>query len=459
MRLNVFNKKNSFHWVAGFFMGISQQSFLNSSFPLKDRHYPMGLIQYVTEKPDLTNSLAGTGDYAPTSDFVPTNFSKGGFVDFKARLALTKPEISTFNLSEAYYSYKQNQEFRIGRSLWDWNFIEDEFQLGIWEPLFKAETLRRERQGLTGAFWIFGEPENQVMFFASPIYIPSQGPSYVMNSQGQFENVNPWFNSPPRKVKLFASSTSVSDIQYNIHRPSEAEVVFNFSGGLWWRKQLSEKFRGTASFMRKPDNQLLLAVGGGYNVAADRGDVHIYPKIQKHDVSSIQLDMDQSTYQTELTYARLSYWSLFSDPTLTSTRFQSEVDVWAGRVKVPINTVNMSASYLWTSIRSLTDEGPLAFRRTALTAQLPITEAWRFGATFGLQPYFETLEGQLYYLWSQRNQLEQISFGLSSKWRENLVIFSKVELLQAAELTSENTNEISQSAVNDYVEVGALYEF
>lgn len=195
-------------------------------------------------------------------------------VNLTGMYAVGTPVLSYLNVREIYFSYDIDSTSRIhiGRKINIWSNVDDRWNLGFFQPQFRWNSLSPENQGLTGFFW---EKTNQnfgFLLYASPIYIPDQGPGYELK-QGQFESNNPWFQNPPQNV-LFQNQ--LLPIDYQLETPNISDVVFQTHFGLQLKYGESKGVFANLSAFYKPSHQF----GLGYKgiLVTDRVRVTIQPK-------------------------------------------------------------------------------------------------------------------------------------------------------------------------------------
>lgn len=92
--------------------------------------------------------------------------------------------------------------------------------------------------------------------FASPLFIPSQGPSFEIEN-GSFIKGNPWFRRP----RSFKFSSEISKIEYQFDRPKETQIVFQTSVGGRFQYTYSDNQMIPLLHIYKPMNELGLSYG------------------------------------------------------------------------------------------------------------------------------------------------------------------------------------------------------
>ncbi len=198
--------------------------------------------------------------------------------------------LSYLNVSQLFW---KQDTLTVGRKKVSWSLLDNEFLLGIYQPLFKWNPLQSETQGLTGVFLnLHNEEEGQIPWgvtvFGSPLFIPDQGAGYEIK-EGQFEKSNPYFQGAPTRAEI---NGQVVDVNYNVEKPATQDIIYNnsFAG----RIHLGKEYRGfyaQASYANKPSNQLALGFDGYVysDGVEDVTKVDIMPALYFHQVSSADI--------------------------------------------------------------------------------------------------------------------------------------------------------------------------
>ena len=144
-----------------------------------------------------------------------------------------------------------------------WSRLDEEFNLGVWQPQLRWDYLAPHQQGLFGVFLDFSFSDSlQVLFFTSPLYLPDQGPNYQLND-GEFTSGNRWFIPPQSRVALFNGSMSGAGapLFFAIDRPAEEKIILHSSFGIGFKYQApNDPFWIQANYAYKPENQIHLGI-------------------------------------------------------------------------------------------------------------------------------------------------------------------------------------------------------
>jgi hypothetical protein len=181
----------------------------------------------------------------------------------------------------------------IGRQKRSWSHLDEEFNLGIWQPQLRWDYLNPVQQGLTAVFmdWNLGSGV-KLTLFTSPIHLPDQGPQFNLN-QGKFESSNRWFVQPQSQIQLFSGTRFSDDVPlyFELDKPAEEEMIMHSSFGFAFNYQGDQSpFWTQVAYAYKPRNQIHLGIEctNCVNIGADPAPVEItaliHTKIINHHV-------------------------------------------------------------------------------------------------------------------------------------------------------------------------------
>lgn len=382
-------------------------------------------------------------------------------LDSETVMAVGTPLLNYIKFKEAAIAIPNSstQTLIVGRKKLHWSEMDESWSMGTIEPVFKWNPLNRESHGLTGLFWITEQPWLRITAFASPVFLPDQGPSFEINSEGHFAKINPWFQMPPKTFQPFPGSDASSDILYKVRKPPESEVIAQTSLGGSLEGTIGEKGLWRSSYFYKPMNQLALAYDGIYNTGTNVGEVEILPQVGYHRVTAADLIYNGGNYRTGLSYMKdqpdpLKFDSEWTAPVLTAAFMYSAF------IQYTHEKQKLRLEYLTIDGGRVTEEGEFADpTRAAITSRYPFHEAIRSQYGFEI-PFQHRRKLQMNFSWihSDKNQFDLIQvkgqYHLSRRWRT----YADMQLVKAKALTSENSNEISPHENNDRLMIGMSYE-
>ncbi len=209
-----------------------------------------------------------------------------------------------FGVPEAFVEPRLGSGFHlaIGRQKRTWSVLDEEFNLGVWQPQLRWDYLVPKQQGLIGVFFDIDFGDNFTMtFLFSPLFLPDQGPNYQLVN-GRFMSRNRWFSEPQSRVALF-SDTGVNPstpLYFEIDRPAEEKIIMHSSFGLGLKYHSGSNFWTALNYAYKPQNQLHLGVecanclniGGPLEITAV-----IHPEVIMHHVTTLESGYDGQNYR------------------------------------------------------------------------------------------------------------------------------------------------------------------
>ncbi|WP_373997686.1 hypothetical protein [Bdellovibrio bacteriovorus] len=380
-------------------------------------------------------------------------------MDVAGGVAMGAPLLNYLNISEFYVQSRQNENetYYIGRKRMLWNELDARWDLGVWEPLFKWNPLQPERQGLVGLFYQVDKPYYTLVLFASPLFLPDQGPSFEIEN-GSFVKGNPWFRRPPESIKIFSEATA---IDYNFDRPNETQVVLQNSFGAKISFGDPQSFRAQLSYIYKPANQLAIGYDGNLDMAQLKGAVELQPQVFYHSLAGADVSY-------KVNQVRMGVSGLYDRP--------NKDDIFEEQWTHPVfeDAVLLSPFIEWTNGRwgvnlqhldiiggDVREEGELANPdRAALMTRYPYKQAQQISlmTNYAFRKN-RRLIGKLSFTHSDKNQFDLVRlsarFRLSGIWS----LVGEMQMVKAGELTASNQNEIAQFVNNDRLMLGAAYVF
>jgi len=211
--------------------------------------------------------------------------------------ALNHKDELYFGASEAYVEPKDLAPgFRlvVGRQKRTWSRLDEEFNLGVWQPQLRWDYLEPKQQGLTGVFFYWDVSSGlEFSFFTSPLFLPDQGPNYDLDN-GSFRSGNRWFVPPQSQISMFSGSQYARNapLYFEIDQPTTEKIVMNSSLGFGVMYQDDGPFWGGFNYAYKPRNQLHLGIecSGCAKLVGPPIEVTavIHPTVVKHHVITVE---------------------------------------------------------------------------------------------------------------------------------------------------------------------------
>lgn len=292
--------------------------------------------------------------------------------DIEAGIGVQDRNYRYINVPELYAGIAtEDNQYRgyFGRKKYNWNSIDDEWQLGVFEPRFRWNYLNPNSVGLTGFFFDYEKEWVQSTVFGSPLYIPEMGAT-VEENDGKLTSSNPFFSAPPDSLPVFGQNTPV---RYRINTPKAQDIVFHPSAGMTTRFGAKEGVWSRGSYAYKPMNQVLMNYDGYFDLNSNQVNVTIEPRVAYHHVGVLETGFTRKGTRPWDAWLSVMGDRPVDTPIPDGQSFQQVkpavsassnvgMDVWgkgdlAGRV---------SLSYLHTWGGFANDQGPLAAGTTSL---------------------------------------------------------------------------------------------
>lgn len=403
--------------------------------------------------PDYENTEQKTFGFFGASLLPDSKKTDIVIVNLTGLYAAGQPALSYLNIRELYFNYQidASSKFYFGRKINNWSQLDSEWNIGFFNPQFRWNALAPEHQGLTGLFWDKKQAMWELSLFASPFYIPDQGPGYELKD-GKFQNSNPFFSSPPQNVSF--QNGVILPIDYELEKPETSEVVFQTLYGAQLHLGEKQGFFANVSGMHKPANQLSL----GYKVVGvvDRVRINVLPKV--YTETNLAADLG---YRDD--WGALNFSVLHSNPKaaaydagFNAPEFEESLS-YGPQLSLDLKPFSIQMAYLDTTGGDVKDIGPDASSdRQALSQrflfrqafQIQLSHADVFLNSFRLDTSFQ-------YRQSEKDEFKQIRFKQRLNIRGPWAFWIDALLIETAEETSSNMEPYRNL---DQVFLGVTYD-
>jgi len=379
-------------------------------------------------------------------------------MDISGGVAVGSPLLNYLNISEFYLQSRQSDSttFYVGRKKMLWSELDARWDLGVWEPLFKWNPLSPERQGLTGIYWQIDKPQYTFMLFASPFYIPSQGPSFEIQDGG-FVKGNPWFHNPPQSVRIWDEAT---EMQYHMNQPSTSEIVMQNSYGAKLSFGDPQGFRVQTSYIYKPDNALALGYQGSLDLSTLKGSVELKPQVFYHSLTGADVTYKWNRFRVGVSgiWDRPTKEKVFDEVEWTQPVFEDaflvspcnewdkgvwalnfmRLDIYGGKVtEVGENQANEPLTNLYPFYQA---------------NQVSVLNNWYLGKG-------RRLMSKVSFTQSDKNDFQLLRVNARLRMSGLWTFFGEMQMLKAGPTDKNNQNDLAQFANNDRLMFGASYVF
>lgn len=286
--------------------------------------------------------------------------------------------LSYHNFKEIYFSVTIDQysQIHIGRKLKNWSALDSDWNLGFFQPQFRWNPLSPENQGLTGVFWDHDEPTWGISLFASPLFLPDQGPGYEVKN-GQFENLNPWFNAPPKNLRFQGQEFP---IDYTINTPETSDVVLQSVYATQLRFGEKHGWFANLAAAYKPAHQFALGYGGV--LVTSRVKIDVTPKTYQENIYSGDFGIRENWGLAQISFLATKPQQPKFDNVSNTPVFSDSLS-WGPRVAYNALPVHLGAALLLTQGGEITEQGPDASTdRQALSQRFLFREAVQIQAKY-----------------------------------------------------------------------------
>ncbi|MFN8944368.1 MAG: transposase, partial [Pseudobdellovibrionaceae bacterium] len=242
-------------------------------------------IQFAGERNlnDSSQVIIGTDIY------VGTHFARQS-----TQLALNESYVSVFVSPKAV----QDEHLSVGRKLYDWSRVDRHWSLGLWESKLYIDAIRTESQGLTGFFYYNRGDSGSILLFASPMFIPSQGPE-IREERGTLTADSRWYRTPSPQFELLGK---VNKIEYNLDIPDRMSLAARPGAAVQLKLGDEEGFFAQSSAGYKPVNELILERKNFKKIDSLELDVTVRPKTTYHQIVSLDVGFKNDEFQLSQSY-------------------------------------------------------------------------------------------------------------------------------------------------------------
>lgn len=242
-----------------------------------------------TDNPKLDNSqlVIAELNFAHRDSIANSNahFYTGQYVDWGGSFFA----VEELSIQRVYWGEEDTITF--GRHREFWSEIDQNWQLGVWEPKFNLDPLRPLPQGLTGIFVNLKTSNWDFVGFASPIFIPTMDPE-IREKNGSLVSDSRWFRSPAPSGPVLGKETK---LMYSIEIPDRGKLIQNPGSGMrlrWGKSDDGPWVSANAAY--KPINSLALKYDANLAVTSSttEGQVVVSPAVIYHRLTGIDAGYD-----------------------------------------------------------------------------------------------------------------------------------------------------------------------
>lgn len=425
-------------------------------------------MQYGTklpENPELDNSLLASAnlivEYKSQRQHHVMDLTAGKYVDWGG---------SQFTVNQLYASVSTNEQrvqVSAGRKLEFWSQADQDWQLGLWQPKSLLDALRPEDQGLTGVFYKHNYNQYEFLAFASPIFIPTMGPS-VREKDGSLVAQSRWYSAPSNTFSLNGTDTRVA---YDLDVPDIERLVSNPGGGLRARWGAgTDGLWTSASAGYKPINALLLKYKKSLflpETDPQTGEVTVSPEVGYHYIWGADVGYRFSSNMISFSYiedspdAKLTSdnWVVQNPQRLRAFTFHADsafsVAGFEQPVGIALDVLHVDGSNIRDFDADGTEQGAIFGERLNFNRAASVKA--NFQTTIFNRPFFSNFK----YMREFEQKGTLINAELNYYPQKSVAVILGADVLGVDDDSVENTDSrfLNQFRANDRVYGGMSYVF
>ena len=179
-------------------------------------------------------------------------------------------------------------------SLESWSFMDEVWDLGLWQGRINWDYLQSRQQGLIGSFFTIEKEPWLLTFFLSGLFLPDAGPSVDIKN-GKIESGSRWFVPPQSEFVIFSQKF---EALYWLQKPYLKNVILNDSIAARFRFGSQESQWFSLAYARKPVNQVYFKIYGGFSIDKKAVNSVIHYQSFKHSLVSLDFGLKKHIFKT-----------------------------------------------------------------------------------------------------------------------------------------------------------------
>lgn len=365
---------------------------------------------------------------------------------------------------ELFFKFKPSNNgssFAVGRMKQNWSTLDDHGNLGLWQPLARWDAVRPISQGLTGFFVKYNAEKFRLTYFATPIFLPDQGPEFDIKN-GAVTSSNRWFRPPVDQAQVQNSEAS---IRYSLDTPSVSSVVNH--PGQAVMVEIGPEDEGLflhLAMAKMPVNQYHLGLDSHY-ITSNELTAVIHPYVIDHQLITAESGYRYSTGQFTIS----NTWEKFDHPKLPDSYQQSEIidSQYLGAVVAQdLSLFGLKKAALDLSYVQRIKSAAAAKDNFTVGSVESSSQRLSFDKLFGVEfkknvfkTYANGLDISLGYFYSITDEGEWLHGDISYLYEQNWVWNISGDVFGASGAIDENASFISKFRGNDRMMGGFSYVF
>lgn len=182
------------------------------------------------------------------------------------------------------HQWMPHHQLTVGRRIYDWNEMEDKWDLGLWSARFLWNPLSPERIGLTGAFYTYESAKWRILAFGTPVSPPERG-FPIRDQNGQLQADSRDYVQPYEEMKMMQQTVP---IRYAIEYPPLQDLVIRPGAGVQIHYGAKDGIWSAASYGVMPMHQVQMAIDPVYDVPGRVLNATVHPITLFHHLATFE---------------------------------------------------------------------------------------------------------------------------------------------------------------------------
>lgn len=357
----------------------------------------------------------------------------------------------------------QSPSLSFGRKFLRWNRLDSDEHLALWQPQFALDTLRPQKQGLTGLFLGFKPKQWDFTLFASPLFIPSLGPE-IKEENGSLISESRWYRAPSSKFNMMQSRNN--PIVYHLDIPEQKKLVENWSMAalVKYGNQVNAP-KVSMALADKPVNELILK--RQINVdTSNQATVVVSPDVARHRLYSANVSLKKDDLNFSTSYIEDEPEQKLPEVGWASQSLQP-LKIYSGTISLDLKNKYFMGDISYTRMKSfggeiidITSNGE-ADDKTLFDQRLRFKDTSRFEFS-GELPKFISKKINLHFSYLYDHEV----VGQLVETELNFELKNKLKLIAGADFlgvdnsdTAKESSFLNQFRANDRIYGGMTYAY
>ena len=212
------------------------------------------------------------------------------------------------------------------------SFMDDIWQLGLWQGRLNWDYLLTRPKGLTGAFFTVEKELWSMTLFLSGVFLPDHEPVVDISPRGDIYSKNRWFNPLQSDFVIFNRRIEAF---YWMEKPYLKNILLNESFAFRFRFGHPQKQWVNLAYAFKPINQTYFKIDGQFSINEDSLNHFIHYQAFKHYLISLDSGIRHQDFEVVLSVTQelpsqaeaSELWAvpIIADTLFVSTHFRMDL--------------------------------------------------------------------------------------------------------------------------------------